>query len=118
MKQKKTDAQRKPVGDRTLTPNDVNMLSLTRVIRRETRTIGRVYYSNGNFFYPVELSDNHPGLVRGAIARFEKANKALIEKDRKDPNYVPYEDLFDLKPGQVVANEDGSYTILSQPEGA
>jgi len=108
----------KIVGDRTLSPNDAHLQSLYRTLDHRTRTIGRVYYSNGNFFYPTELSDNHPGLVRGAIARFEKANKALIEKDRKDPNYVPFEDLFDLKPGQVVANEDGSYTILSQPEGA
>jgi len=58
------------------------------------RSLGRLYYYKGNFFYPLNLPDSLPGLVRRHIRLFTKANAALIKADRAAPDYQSYEALI------------------------
>jgi len=55
--------------------------------RYRGRSLGRLYYYKGNFYYPLNLADNLPGLVRRHIREFSKANAALIKADRAAPDY-------------------------------
>lgn len=55
----------------------------------------RLYYYRGNFYHPMDLQGAEIGRVRGAIRKFMKANKALIDADRADPGYKTLLTLFD-----------------------
>lgn len=55
----------------------------------------RLYYYQGNFFHPVDLFGAEAGQVRGGINRFMKANRAMVDADRADPNYKTLPQLFD-----------------------
>lgn len=54
-----------------------------------------LYYYQGNFFHQLDLPGNCIGLVRGAIRKFMKANKALVARDRAHPDYKTLIQLFD-----------------------
>lgn len=62
---------------------------------------GRLYYYQGNFFYPLSLSKMGPGILERGIRQFTKDHKAMIDRDRKDPSYRSIGELVDLKPGCV-----------------
>lgn len=60
-----------------------------------------LYYYQGNFFHPVELSGKFVGIVKGEIRKFMRANKEMVERDRKDPNYKTLVQLFEEQyPGE------------------
>lgn len=61
------------------------------------RKSGRVYYYQGNFFYPLNLVDNQQGLVLRAIREFTKKHKSMIDSDRKHPNYKTLTELANLE---------------------
>lgn len=52
-----------------------------------TRTIGRVYYYQGNFFHPLNLINDEQGRVMKMIRTFIKENKTLVQSDRADKDY-------------------------------
>lgn len=54
----------------------------------------RLYYYQGNFFYPLDLLKNEQDLVDKAIRLFKVANKELISSDRASANYVPFKELI------------------------
>lgn len=56
----------------------------------------RLYYFNGNFFHPLNLTANEPGLIARGIREFSKQNKAMIAAHRASPDYQTLEELGDL----------------------
>lgn len=54
------------------------------ILRITSRPKSNLYYYQGNFYYPNDLMGEWVGKVKGAIRKFLKENKALVEKDRKD----------------------------------
>lgn len=65
------------------------------IMRIESRPKSNLYYYQGNFYYPYDVSNAWLGKVRNAIRVFSKKNKKLIEDDRKDPEYKTLTQLFD-----------------------
>lgn len=57
---------------------------------------GRLYYFQGNFFHPLNLTANEPGLIARGIREFSKLNKSMIAAHRADPDYKTLEDLGGL----------------------
>lgn len=57
---------------------------------------GRLYYFQGNFFHPLNLTANEPGLIARGIREFSKQHKSMIAAHRADPDYKTLEDLGDL----------------------
>lgn len=78
-----------------LSVDDITILSFRRDIHG---IVGRLYYYQGNFFYPLTLPNFCVGVLERGIREFTKANKKLIEADRKDPKYQSISQLCDLKP--------------------
>jgi len=74
--------------------SDITLLDLTY----NGRYRGRLYYYMGNFFYPVDLPGDLPGKVLGAIRRFMKENRAMVEADRAKPDYKTLLELADIPP--------------------
>src|SRR5690606_32261119 len=69
---------------------------------RNSRGRGTLYYYAGNFFWPVlSLDGCDAGKVTGAIRRFIKANRELVETDRSRADYLTIEQLCDLEPEKV-----------------
>lgn len=65
------------------------------ILRITSRPKSTLYYYKGNFYYPNDLKDEWVGRVRGAIRKFLKENKEMVERDRKDPSYKTLVQLFD-----------------------
>lgn len=78
-----------------MTPHEIHILDLPRAGGRKT---GRLYYLQGNFFHPLNLTGNQPGLIARGIRDFHKAHPGLMERDRKDPAYRTLDQLADLQP--------------------
>lgn len=71
-----------------LSEKEYPIMDIIRPIRfNKQKRVGRVYYYQGNFFYPMNLEDAEPGQVLKAIRIFRKENILLIVNDRKDPAY-------------------------------
>lgn len=58
------------------------------------RKRGRLYYYAGNFFHPLTLTANEPGLIARAIREFKKKHADMIAADRASPEYVPLSELI------------------------
>lgn len=56
---------------------------------------GRLYYYQGNFYYPLALHGSEIGRVRKAIREFTRQNKQLIEADRSSSSYRTIVEIFD-----------------------
>lgn len=56
---------------------------------------GRLYYYQGNFYYPLDLKGSSPGLIKRGIRDFMANNADLIARDRADPDYKTAVELFD-----------------------
>jgi hypothetical protein len=73
-----------------MTENDITILNL------DIRPRSRLYYYQGNFYYPLEgLTANIKNLIKLKINQFKKENKEMILKDRKDPEYKNILQIFD-----------------------
>lgn len=66
----------------------------------------RLYYYQGNFFYPLDLLKGEQDLVDKAIRLFKVNNKALIAADRASPSYVPFKDLIKVYDETLVENSN------------
>jgi hypothetical protein len=55
----------------------------------------RLYYYQGNFYYPLDLVGKQVGLVKKGIREFTAANKELIARDRAHPDYKTLLQIFD-----------------------
>lgn len=77
-----------------LSTTDITLMNLKY---NNGRKKGRLYYYQGNFFYPMNLPTAVQGQVFKEIRLFCKANKVLVDSDRKHPSYVSVLQLFDLK---------------------
>lgn len=55
----------------------------------------RLYYYQGNFFYPLDLVGKQVGLVKKGIREFAEKNKDLIKRDREHPGYKTLIEIFD-----------------------
>ena len=76
-----------------MTTDDITIMQL------DTRPRSRLYYYQGNFYHPLDLQGKFLGQVRGAIRRFTKANKEMVERDRSHPDYLTLVQLFDSQVG-------------------
>lgn len=65
------------------------------ILNLDTIPRSRLYYYQGNFYHPLDLHGRFIGQVRGAIHKFRKENKSLIEQDRKRPDYKTLVQIFD-----------------------
>lgn len=54
-----------------------------------------LYYYQGNFFHPVDITGRAIGEVKGGIRKFMKANAEMVERDRANPEYKTLVELFD-----------------------
>jgi hypothetical protein len=60
-----------------------------------------LYYYQGNFYHPVDVSGRILGQVRGGIRKFMREHKALFEHDRRQPDYKTLVQLFEEQfPGE------------------
>lgn len=57
------------------------------ILDLEGRPKGRLYYFGGNFYHPLNLTANQPGIIARGIREFKKANAELIQRDRASPFY-------------------------------
>ena len=56
----------------------------------------RLYYYQGNFYYPLEgVSIELKQRIRFKIAQFKKENAAMFAADRAHPDYKSIVQLFD-----------------------
>lgn len=62
----------------------------------------RVYYYQGNFFYAISPQPDQLGRIRGAIRKFRKENRELVDKDRAHPDYRSIPQLLDEQFGEVA----------------
>ena len=73
-------------------PDDITIMQVTTT--RGTKS--RLYYYQGNFFYPLEsLSNDWRARIRFKIKQFKTANAAMIAADRAHPDYKTVLQLFD-----------------------
>lgn len=68
------------------------------IARLSSRGNRRLYYYQGNFFHPIDLTGGEPGLVKRYIREFMRDNNKLVESDRADPAYRTPTQLADLQP--------------------
>jgi hypothetical protein len=59
---------------------------------------GRLYYYQGNFFHPLDLVGANIGIVKGAVRKFLRDNRAMVDSDRADPAYRTPMQLMDATP--------------------
>lgn len=57
---------------------------------------GRLYYFQGNFFFPTSMPKKEERRVAKAIRIFTYKNREKIQQDRKSDDYVPFSELCDL----------------------
>lgn len=70
---------------------DITIMSVR--IPKVSRPIGRLYYYQGNFFYPLNVDTATMGTIYRAIRVFIKDHRDMVRHDRSDPAYVPYDKL-------------------------
>lgn len=70
---------------------DITIMSVR--IPKVSRPIGRLYYYQGNFFYPLNVDTATLGTIYRAIRVFIKDHRDMVRHDRSDPAYVPYDKL-------------------------
>lgn len=62
---------------------------------------GRLYYHKGNFYYPIAIANCDRATLEKSIREFTKANRKMIETDRKHPGFRWPWELVDLSPFQI-----------------
>lgn len=55
----------------------------------------RLYYFQGNFFFPLDLEGAEPGVVKRGIREFMRAHGAQVAADRAAPEYRTPLQLFE-----------------------
>jgi len=73
----------------SLSENDITIMDL------HTKPKSRLYYYQGNFFHPLDLSMDLKSRVRFKIKQFKKENAAKFAADRAHPDYKSVVQLFD-----------------------
>ncbi len=75
---------------------DITIMPVKVQQRNGREAKSRLYYYQGNFFYPLErLSNDWKQRVRFKIKQFKAANAAMIKADRSHPDYKTKLQLFD-----------------------
>ncbi len=75
-----------------MSPNDITIMTVTTA--RGTKS--RLYYYQGNFYYPLEtLSNDWRARIRFKIKQFKATNAAMIAADKAHPDYKTMLQLFD-----------------------
>jgi hypothetical protein len=74
---------------------DITIMSVypPKGFNRPHKPIGRLYYYQGNFFYPLNVDTATMGTIYRAIRVFIKDHRDMVRHDRSDPAYVPYDKL-------------------------
>lgn len=72
---------------------DTDITIMAVRIPKVSRPIGRLYYYQGNFFYPLNVDTATLGTIYRAIRVFIKDHRDMVRHDRSDPAYVPYDKL-------------------------
>ena len=67
---------------------------LTSVLTKK-RMRGRLYYYQGNFYYPLGLIKKDEDRVRRAITNFKIKNRDMIIQDQSHPNYKTILEIHD-----------------------
>ena len=60
--------------------------------------VGRLYYYQGNFFWPISVSGSFQGKLKKAIRSFIREYRDIIARDRAHPDYKTITELVDLEP--------------------
>mgnify|MGYP000243447402 FL=1 len=72
---------------------DTDITIMAVRIPKVSRPIGRLYYYQGNFFYPLNVDTATMGTIYRAIRVFIKDHRDMVRHDRSDPAYVPHDKL-------------------------
>lgn len=80
-------------------PDDITILPRVKTM---SGAHGRVYYFQGNIFRPLDVHGSEAGRVKGAIRRFLKEHRDLVDADRAAPGYRTPAELFDDQMGAVA----------------
>ncbi len=75
-----------------MSEDDITILPSVRAMAGPS---GRLYYYQGNFYYPFTLHGSEVGRVRKAIRQWRKENTERVARDRADPSYRTIVQLFD-----------------------
>lgn len=67
-----------------------------------TKPRSRLYYYQGNFYYPLDVSIDLKARVRFKIKQFKKDNTELFKNDRAHPDYKSVVQLFDEQIGKFT----------------
>lgn len=65
------------------------------IMQLPTAPKSRLYYYQGNFYYPLDVSREMLQRIRFKIAQFKKENESLFKSDRSHPDYKSVVQLFD-----------------------
>lgn len=76
----------------------LSMVHITICVLESTKPKSRLYYYQGNFFYPLFYPD--VGFIKKQIRHWlaTPKNKAMFESDRKSPEYLTVVELMDVEP--------------------
>ena len=76
--------------------HDITILRKVSVITKQgVRRYGRLYYYQGNFFFPIAMPKKEEKRVAKAMRIWAYRNKKRILADRSRPEYKSFETLID-----------------------
>ena len=73
----------------------MNDTTILRTVKSAKGQVGRLYYYQGNFFFPTIMLSKEQLRVKKAIRLFCYKNSNMIRLDRAKPDYLSYEQLLD-----------------------
>lgn len=78
---------------------DITLIQGLKLIDRwKPHKEARLYYFEGNFYWPfLSLDGSQVGRIKGAIRRFSRDNQEMIDRDRSAPGYKTIPELFDIQ---------------------
>lgn len=78
----------------TLSTEDITIRKFPPVKEgRVVKSAWRLYYYQGNFFFPVFLSKERETQVAFLIKKFINEHRELVERDRASPDYKSWMEL-------------------------
>jgi hypothetical protein len=78
-----------------MSPDDITIMPVTVKLPNGKLGNSRLYYYQGNFYYPLYgLTGDMTGKVKGAIRKWKRDNAAMFAADRAHPDYKPLHELI------------------------
>ena len=80
---------------------DEKDITIAQIPRSQFHARSRLYYYQGNFYHPLEMTRETASRVKNLINLFMKQNKEMIKRDRSHPDYKAMVQLFDEQMGDI-----------------